>query len=80
MPVSYTHLDVYKRQGEALANGQPVLLEPILAVEIAIPSEALSRATGIAAARRGQILGYDPRLGWDGWDVVHVQILSLIHI
>ena len=59
---------------EALANGQPVLLEPILAVEIAIPSEALSRATGIAAARRGQILGYDPRLGWEGWDVVHVQI------
>ena len=53
---------------EALAKAEPVLLEPVLAVTIYVPSEAISRATGIASARRGQIMGFGPREGWDGWD------------
>ena len=60
--------------GEALPNAKPVLLEPILAVEITIPSEALSKATGLVSARRGQILGYDSRPGWQGWDVLSAMI------
>jgi elongation factor G len=59
---------------EALPKARPVLLEPILAVEIAIPSEALSKATGLVSARRGQILGYDGRPGWQGWDVLNAMI------
>lgn len=59
---------------EALAKARPVLLEPILAVQIFIPSEAMSRATGIVASRRGQILGYDAREGWEGWDVLNAHI------
>ena len=52
---------------EALPKAKPVLLEPILSVEITIPTEALSKAAGLVTARRGQILGYDGRPGWSGW-------------
>jgi elongation factor G len=59
---------------EALPKAKPVLLEPILSVEITVPSEALSKATGLVTARRGQILGYDSRPGWSGWDVLSAMI------
>jgi elongation factor G len=59
---------------EALAKAGPVLLEPIFAVELTAPSEALSRVTAIASARRGQILGFDGRPGWEGWDVLNALI------
>jgi len=29
---------------------------------------------GLMSGRRGQILGFDTRAGWDGWDVVRVQM------
>jgi elongation factor G len=60
--------------GEALPKARPVLLEPILSVDIAVPTEAMSRATGLVSARRGQILGYVARPGWEGWDVLKAQI------
>jgi elongation factor G len=59
---------------EALPKAKPVLLEPILSAEITIPTEALSKATGLVTARRGQILGYDGRSGWEGWDVISATI------
>lgn len=59
---------------EALPKAKPVLLEPVLSVEIAIPSEALSKATALVTARRGQILGYDERPGWSGWQVLSATI------
>ncbi len=59
---------------EALPKAKPVLLEPILSVEITIPTEALSKATGLVTARRGQILGYNGRPGWSGWDVLSATI------
>jgi elongation factor G len=59
---------------EGLPKCKPVLLEPILAVSISTPSESLSRVTGIASSRRGQILGYDSRPGWDGWDTIEALI------
>jgi elongation factor G len=60
--------------GEALPKARPVLLEPILAVSIYVPSEAMARASALVSARRGQILGFEPRPGWDGWDVLSAQI------
>ena len=60
--------------GEALPKARPVLLEPILTVDIAAPSEAIARASGLVSSRRGQILGYDARSGWDGWDVLRALI------
>jgi elongation factor G len=59
---------------EALPKAKPVLLEPVLAVEISVPTEALAKATGLVTARRGQILGYDSRPGWPGWDVLSASI------
>jgi elongation factor G len=59
---------------EALAQCSPVLLEPIMKVEIATPSEATARITALVPQRRGQILGYDARPGWPGWDVVEATM------
>ena len=59
---------------EGMPKCQPVLLEPIMAVEIAVPSEATARVNGMIPQRRGQILGFDAREGWPGWDVVSAHI------
>ena len=59
---------------EGMPKCSPVLLEPIMEVEIAIPSEATARINGMIPQRRGQILGFDSREGWPGWDVVRAQI------
>ncbi|MGB3272859.1 MAG: elongation factor G [Xanthobacteraceae bacterium] len=56
--------------GEALPQCQPVLLEPIFIVDIVCPSEATARVNAILSGRRGQILGFDTREGWPGWDAV----------
>jgi elongation factor G len=55
---------------EALPQCHPVLLEPIHSVEIICPSEATAKINAILSGRRGQILGFDTREGWNGWDVV----------
>lgn len=55
---------------EALPQCQPVLLEPILSVEIVCPSDATAKVNAIVSGRRGQLLGFDTREGWTGWDVV----------
>ncbi len=59
---------------EGLPQCAPVLLEPVLSIEIAVPSEATPKVNSIVAGRRGQILGFDARSGWDGWDVVSAQL------
>jgi elongation factor G len=59
---------------EGLPQCQPVLLEPIYQVEIVCPSDATAKMNGLMSGRRGQILGFDTREGWDGWDVVRVQM------
>ena len=59
---------------EALPKAKPVLLEPVLAVEITIPTDALPRRPASSPSRRGQILGYDSRPGWSGWDVISATI------
>ena len=59
---------------EGMPQCSPVLLEPIMAVEIAVPSEATARINGIISSRRGQILGFDTRPGWPGWDLVEAHL------
>ena len=46
------------------------LLEPVHFVEIAVPNAFTSRVQRLVSGRRGQILGYDAKQGWQGWDVV----------
>ncbi|MFI5032205.1 MAG: elongation factor G [Reyranellales bacterium] len=55
---------------EGLPKCKPVLLEPILKVTVAAPSDATSRIQRLISGRRGQLLGYDARPGWTGWDEV----------
>jgi elongation factor G len=59
---------------EALPQCQPVLLEPIHIVEIFCPTEATAKINAILSARRGQILGFDTREGWPGWDCVRATM------
>ena len=59
---------------EGLPQCNPVLLEPIHQVEIVCPSEATAKMNALMSGRRGQILGFDTREGWDGWDIVRVQM------
>jgi elongation factor G len=59
---------------EGLPQCQPVLLEPIYQVAIVCPSEATAKMNALMSGRRGQILGFDTREGWEGWDVVRVQM------
>ncbi|MBV9627352.1 MAG: elongation factor G [Xanthobacteraceae bacterium] len=55
---------------EALPQCSPVLLEPIHTVEIVCPTDATAKINAIMSGRRGQILGFDTREGWPGWDSV----------
>jgi elongation factor G len=59
---------------EGMPKCSPVLLEPISAVRISVPSEATAKINGMISARRGQILGFDARPGWAGWDVIDAHI------
>ncbi len=62
---------------EGLPQCHPVLLEPIHHVEIVCPSDATAKMNAILSGRRGQILGFDTREGWDGWDVVRAKMPEL---
>jgi len=59
---------------EGLPNGKPVLLEPIFQVEIILPNEFTSKIQRLVSGRRGQILGFDAKPAWEGWDEVSVQL------
>jgi elongation factor G len=59
---------------EALPQAQPVLLEPIHLVEIVCPTDATAKINAILSGRRGQILGFDTREGWAGWDAVKAMM------
>ncbi len=64
------------RQGvqEALPKCEPILLEPIDAVEISVPNAFTARVQRLVSGRRGQILGYDAKPDWPGWDVVSAHL------
>jgi elongation factor G len=59
---------------EGLPLCQPVLLEPIHMVEIVCPTEATAKINAILSGRRGQILGFDTREDWTGWDRVRAMM------
>jgi elongation factor G len=59
---------------EGLPGCQSCLLEPIEKLTIYAPSSATSRITSAVSSRRGQILGFDSREGWPGWDRIEVYL------
>ena len=59
---------------EALPKCEPILLEPIDLVEISVPNAFTARVQRLVSGRRGQILGYDAKPDWPGWDVVRAHL------
>jgi elongation factor G len=65
---------------EGMPNCTPVLLEPVMKVRIHVPNDATSKANQVVSGRRGQLMGFDARAGWNGWDTVEAQMpLSELH-
>jgi elongation factor G len=59
---------------ESLPKCEPILLEPIDLVEISVPNAFTARVQRLVSGRRGQILGYDAKPDWPGWDVVSAHM------
>ncbi|MBD2525508.1 elongation factor G [Nostoc sp. FACHB-133] len=57
-----------------IPQAEPTLLEPILRVEVTTPSEFTSKVLQLLSGRRGQILGYEGRNDWQGWDNVSAYL------
>ncbi|MBK1989036.1 elongation factor G [Sphaerospermopsis aphanizomenoides BCCUSP55] len=57
-----------------VTQAQPTLLEPILKVDVNTPSEFTSKVLQLLSGRRGQILGYEGRQDWPGWDNVSAYL------
>lgn len=55
---------------EAMPNCDPVLLEPVSEVHVYVPNAYTAKVQGLISKRRGQILGFDAKEGWAGWDDV----------
>jgi elongation factor G len=53
---------------------EPTLLEPIAAVEISVPNHFTANVLKLVSGRRGQILGYEGKPDWSGWELVSCQI------
>src|SRR6187401_2423653 len=48
---------------EAYANAEPVLLEPIMELEVTVPDEAVGAVNGDLNSRRGRLNGMEPASG-----------------
>lgn len=59
---------------EGMPNCKPVLLEPICNVSISMPNEFTSNIQRLVSGRRGQILAFDAKADWIGWDEVQAYI------
>jgi elongation factor G len=57
-----------------VTQAQPTLLEPILKVDVNTPSEFTSKVLQLLTSRRGQILGYEGRHDWQGWDNISAYL------
>ena len=59
---------------EGLPRCDPVLLEPILNVTISVPSDYTAKALQLVSGKRGQIMSYEAKRDWNGWDEISAQI------
>jgi len=55
---------------EGLRRCASHLLEPIERLTVHVPMNCTSGVTSLLSAKRGQVLGFQPRDGWTGWDTV----------
>jgi elongation factor G len=59
---------------EALGKADPVLLEPVDDVTVSVPAEFTPAAQRLLTGRRGQILGFAAKPGWENWDDVQALV------
>jgi elongation factor G len=59
---------------EGMKKCEPALLEPIVAVQVSAPSEFTAKVLQLVSGRRGQILGYEGKEDWPGWDKVSAYL------
>ena len=59
---------------EGMQKCEPTLLEPITSVQVCAPSEFTSKVLQLLSGRRGQILGYEAKSDWAGWDCVSAYL------
>ena len=59
---------------EGMPQCEPQLLEPVLLVSISVPNEYTPSALRLVSGRRGQILGYEAKPNWRGWDEVSAHL------
>ena len=59
---------------EGMPKCNPVLLEPIFQINVSTPTGFTSRVQRLISGRRGQILGFEPKEGWKGWDEVSAHM------
>ena len=59
---------------EGMPGCAPVLLEPVMRVQVHVPSEATAKVNALVSGRRGAPLGYGAREGWRGWDTVRCEM------
>ncbi|MFH5923027.1 elongation factor G [Roseomonas xinghualingensis] len=59
---------------EGLAKADPVQLEPVDEVTVTAPAEFTSTVQRLLTGRRGQILSFTAKAGWEGWDEVQALV------
>ena len=59
---------------EGLPECEPVLLEPIHEVAVSVPTDFTSKVQRALTQHRAQIMGFDTREGWSGWDLIKVNM------
>jgi len=59
---------------EALPKCHPILLEPISNVTVYVPNVFTPQIQRLLSGRRAQILGFEAREGWNGWDQVNALL------
>ncbi len=59
---------------EGMPNCEPTLLEPVMTIQVCAPKEYTSKVLQLVSGRRGQILGYEGRSDWLGWDCVSAYL------
>ncbi|MFE1746911.1 elongation factor G [Coleofasciculus sp. H7-2] len=59
---------------EGMPKCEPTLLEPITAIQVCAPAEFTSKVLQLVSGRRGQILGYEGKSDWSGWDCVSAYL------
>jgi elongation factor G len=59
---------------EGMQKCDPILLEPVISINVSAPSEFTSKVLQLVTGRRGQILGYEGVTDWKGWDTVSAYL------